>query len=392
MSRERIKEAVEHLKKGQLIIVADDDNREAEGDLIGLASLATPETVNFMTINARGLICVPLSKEKAERLKLAEMSDENTDIYSTAFTISVDHKETSTGISAHDRALTIKALAMETSVASDFNRPGHIFPLIANDGGVLKRRGHTEAAIDLAKLANAEEVTYICEILNEDGTMARRPELEQLAKKWQMPMITVEELAVYLTAHQALKVKMPTEYGDFELSLFEDQDQKEHLLLSKGDIQSGEPLLVRIHSECMTGDVFGSHRCDCGEQLHKAMRMIQKEGRGAIIYLRQEGRGIGLKKKLESYRLQEKGLDTYEANVALGHRPDERHYDFAINILKSLNIRQIRLLTNNPDKMGELKEAGIEIAQRVPLEVPLHKENVNYMTTKKIKFHHQLTI
>ncbi|WP_338487420.1 3,4-dihydroxy-2-butanone-4-phosphate synthase [Ruoffia tabacinasalis] len=392
MSRERIKEAVEHLKKGQLIIVADDDNREAEGDLIGLASLATPETVNFMTINARGLICVPLSKEKAERLKLAEMSDENTDIYSTAFTISVDHKETSTGISAHDRALTIKALAMETSVASDFNRPGHIFPLIANDGGVLKRRGHTEAAIDLAKLANAEEVTYICEILNEDGTMARRPELEQLAKKWQMPMITVEELAVYLTAQQALKVKMPTEYGDFELSLFEDQDQKEHLLLSKGDIQSGEPLLVRIHSECMTGDVFGSHRCDCGEQLHKAMRMIQKEGRGAIIYLRQEGRGIGLKKKLESYRLQEKGLDTYEANVALGHRPDERHYDFAINILKSLNIRQIRLLTNNPDKMGELKEAGIEIAQRVPLEVPLHKENVNYMTTKKIKFHHQLTI
>lgn len=392
MSRERIKEAVEHLKKGQLIIVADDDNREAEGDLIGLASLATPETVNFMTINARGLICVPLSKEKAERLKLAEMSDENTDIYSTAFTISVDHKKTSTGISAHDRALTIKALAMETSVASDFNRPGHIFPLIANDGGVLKRRGHTEAAIDLAKLANAEEVTYICEILNEDGTMARRPELEQLAKKWQMPMITVEELAVYLTAQQALKVKMPTEYGDFELSLFEDQDQKEHLLLSKGDIQSGEPLLVRIHSECMTGDVFGSHRCDCGEELHKAMRMIQKEGRGAIIYLRQEGRGIGLKKKLESYRLQEKGLDTYEANVALGHRPDERHYDFAINILKSLNIRQIRLLTNNPDKMGELKEAGIEIAQRVPLEVPLHKENVNYMTTKKIKFHHQLTI
>lgn len=392
MSRERIKEAVEHLKKGQLIIVVDDDNREAEGDLIGLASLATSETVNFMTINARGLICVPLSKEKAERLKLAEMSDENTDIYSTAFTISVDHKETSTGISAHDRALTIKALAMETSVASDFNRPGHIFPLIANDGGVLKRRGHTEAAIDLAKLANAEEVTYICEILNEDGTMARRPELEQLAKKWQMPMITVEELAVYLTAQQALKVKMPTEYGDFELSLFEDQDQKEHLLLSKGDIQSGEPLLVRIHSECMTGDVFGSHRCDCGEQLHKAMRMIQKEGRGAIIYLRQEGRGIGLKKKLESYRLQEKGLDTYEANVALGHRPDERHYDFAINILKSLNIRQIRLLTNNPDKMGELKEAGIEIAQRVPLEVPLHKENVNYMTTKKIKFHHQLTI
>lgn len=392
MSRERIKEAVEHLKKGQLIIVADDDNREAEGDLIGLASLATPETVNFMTINARGLICVPLSKEKAERLKLAEMSDENTDIYSTAFTISVDHKETSTGISAHDRALTIKALAMETSVASDFNRPGHIFPLIANEGGVLKRRGHTEAAIDLAKLANAEEVTYICEILNEDGTMARRPELEQLAKKWQMPMITVEELAVYLTAQQALKVKMPTEYGDFELSLFEDQDQKEHLLLSKGDIQSGEPLLVRIHSECMTGDVFGSHRCDCGEQLHKAMRMIQKEGRGAIIYLRQEGRGIGLKKKLESYRLQEKGLDTYEANVALGHRPDERHYDFAINILKSLNIRQIRLLTNNPDKMGELKQAGIEIAQRVPLEVPLHKENVNYMTTKKIKFHHQLTI
>lgn len=392
MSRERIKEAVEHLKKGQLIIVADDDNREAEGDLIGLASLATPETVNFMTINARGLICVPLSKEKADLLKLAEMSDKNTDIYSTAFTISVDHKETSTGISAHDRALTIKALAQETSVASDFNRPGHIFPLIANDGGVLKRRGHTEAAIDLAKLAGAEEATYICEILNEDGTMARRPELEQLAKKWRMPMITVEELAVYLTAQQALKVKMPTEYGDFELSLFEDQDQKEHLLLSKGDIQSGEPLLVRIHSECMTGDVFGSHRCDCGEQLHKAMRMIQEEGRGAIIYLRQEGRGIGLKKKLESYRLQEKGLDTYEANVALGHRPDERHYDFAINILKSLNINQIRLLTNNPDKMGELKEAGIDIVHRIPLEVPVHKENLNYMTTKKIKFHHQLTI
>lgn len=374
-------------------MVADDDDREAEGDLVGVANLVSPESVNFMVTFARGLICTPVSKQIADRLKLREMVKENTDSFGTAFTVSVDHQETSTGISAYDRAKTIEILAKKESVSEEFHRPGHIFPLIGKEGGVLERRGHTEAAIDLAKLTNQSEVAYICEILNEDGTMARRPQLKQFAQKHKLPFITVEELVTYLNAEEPVTVSLPTAFGEFDLTLFEDQQTKEHLLLSKGEIrQSKEPLLVRVHSECLTGDVFGSRRCDCGEQLHEAMRMIEKKGRGAILYLRQEGRGIGLKNKLHAYQLQEQGMDTFDANLALGFKPDERDYQFAAEILDALGVEKIDLITNNPEKIEQLEALGISINQRIPLEIPAVKENENYLKTKKQKFHHLLTI
>ena len=393
MSRKNIQEAIEFLRKGKLIVVADDDDREAEGDLVGVANLVSPESVNFMVTFARGLICTPVSKQIADRLKLREMVKENTDSFGTAFTVSVDHQETSTGISAYDRAKTIEILAKNESVSEEFHRPGHIFPLIGKEGGVLERRGHTEAAIDLAKLTNQSEVAYICEILNEDGTMARRPQLKQFAQKHKLPFITVEELATYLNAEEPLTVSLPTTFGEFDLTLFEDQQAKEHLLLSKGEIrQSKEPLLVRVHSECLTGDIFGSHRCDCGEQLHEAMRMIEKKGKGAILYLRQEGRGIGLKNKLHAYQLQEQGMDTFDANLALGFKPDERDYQFAAEILDALGVEKIDLITNNPEKIEQLEALGININKRIPLEIPAVKENENYLKTKKQKFHHLLTI
>lgn len=374
-------------------MVADDDDREAEGDLVGVANLVSPESVNFMVTFARGLICTPVSKQIADRLKLREMVKENTDSFGTAFTVSVDHQETSTGISAYDRAKTIEILAKNESVSEEFHRPGHIFPLIGKEGGVLERRGHTEAAIDLAKLTNQSEVAYICEILNEDGTMARRPQLKQFAQKHKLPFITVEELVTYLNAEEPLTVSLPTAFGEFDLTLFEDQQAKEHLLLSKGEIrQSKEPLLVRVHSECLTGDIFGSHRCDCGEQLHEAMRMIEKKGKGAILYLRQEGRGIGLKNKLHAYQLQEQGMDTFDANLALGFKPDERDYQFAAEILDALGVEKIDLITNNPEKIEQLEALGININKRIPLEIPAVKENENYLKTKKQKFHHLLTI
>ncbi len=390
MEREKIQAAIARLRKGELIIVADDEDREAEGDLVGIADLVTAESVNFMTKQARGLICAPISQRIAKRLKLAEMVEKNTDSFGTAFTISVDHKDTTTGISAHERARTIQALAEETEPAA-FHRPGHIFPLIGKDGGVLVRRGHTEAALDLAKLTNESEAAYICEILNEDGTMARRPELEKLAEKWSMPMITVENLAAYLS-EELLTVKLPTRYGDFDLTLFEEEG-KEHLLLSKGDIRgTDEPVLVRLHSECLTGDVFGSHRCDCGEQLHEAMRMIQAEGKGAILYLRQEGRGTGLKNKLRAYQLQENGRDTFEANVELGFGPDERDYHFAASMLDSFGIKTVKLITNNPDKIEKLNSFGINVAERIAVEIEPVPENQKYLKTKKEKFNHLLSI
>lgn len=392
MNREKIEAAIEQLKKGQLVIVADDDDREAEGDLVGIANLATTETVNFMTKHARGLICAPISEKVAQRLQLSEMVERNTDSFGTAFTVSVDHQSTTTGISAGERAQTIKALADPQAQETDFNKPGHIFPLIGKAGGVLVRRGHTEAALDLAKMTNQSEAAYICEILNEDGTMARRPQLAQFAEKWQLPMITIEELATYMATSQ-LTVQLPTAFGSFDLTLFEDQHHLEHLVLAKGDLTNpAKPLLVRLHSECLTGDVFGSQRCDCGEQLHEAMRQIEKEGTGAILYLRQEGRGIGLKQKLQAYQLQEKGLDTYEANVELGFRPDERDYGFAAIILKSLGIDTIRLLTNNPEKITELEAHGIHVAERIPLEITPVAENNRYLQTKKEKFHHLLSL
>lgn len=392
MNHKKIEEALLELRKGNLIIVADDESREAEGDLVGIANLVSPETINFMTKFARGLICAPISLQRAKQLQLTEMVQKNTDPFGTAFTISVDYETTVTGISAYDRAKTIKALGKTTTKATMFHQPGHIFPLIGKEGGVLKRRGHTEAALDLAKLTNQSEAAYICEILNEDGTMARLEQLKVLAHSWQMPLITVEELKQYLE-EQRPTVQLPTAYGDFELTLFEDSAGEEHLLLTKGDLRkSEEPLLVRIHSECLTGDVFGSHRCDCGDQLHEAMRMISERGTGAILYLRQEGRGIGLKNKLLAYQLQETGIDTYDANLALGFEPDERTYQFAVEMLKKTGIQRIELLTNNPEKVTQLMEQGIEVVKRVPLEIPPEKENYTYLQTKKTRFHHLLSI
>lgn len=392
MNHKKIEEALLELRKGNLIIVADDESREAEGDLVGIANLVSPETINFMTKFARGLICAPISLQRAKQLQLTEMVQKNTDPFGTAFTISVDYETTVTGISAYDRAKTIKALGQTTTKATMFHQPGHIFPLIGKEGGVLKRRGHTEAALDLAKLTNQSEAAYICEILNEDGTMARLEQLKVLAHSWQMPLITVEELKQYLE-EQRPTVQLPTAYGDFELTLFEDSAGEEHLLLTKGDVRkSEEPLLVRIHSECLTGDVFGSHRCDCGDQLHEAMRMISERGTGAILYLRQEGRGIGLKNKLLAYQLQETGIDTYDANLALGFEPDERTYQFAVEMLKKTGIQRIELLTNNPEKVTQLMGQGIEVVKRVPLEIPPEKENYTYLQTKKTKFHHLLSI
>ena len=392
MNHKKIEEALLELRKGNLIIVADDESREAEGDLVGIANLVSPETINFMTKFARGLICAPISLQRAKQLQLTEMVQKNTDPFGTAFTISVDYETTVTGISAYDRAKTIKALGQTTTKATMFHQPGHIFPLIGKEGGVLKRRGHTEAALDLAKLTNQSEAAYICEILNEDGTMARLEQLKVLAHSWQMPLITVEELKQYLE-EQRPTVQLPTAYGDFELTLFEDSAGEEHLLLTKGDLRkSEEPLLVRIHSECLTGDVFGSHRCDCGDQLHEAMRMISERGTGAILYLRQEGRGIGLKNKLLAYQLQETGIDTYDANLAIGFEPDERTYQFAVEMLKKTGIQRIELLTNNPEKVTQLMEQGIEVVKRVPLEIPPEKENYTYLQTKKTRFHHLLSI
>lgn len=387
-----VEKALADLKAGKLIVVVDDDDREAEGDLVGLAELASADNVNFMTKHARGLICAPVSKSIAERLELVPVSEENTDAHGTAFTISVDHKETSTGISAFDRAKTIQTLAAKVSKASDFHRPGHMFPLVGRSGGVLQRRGHTEASLDLARLAGSTEAAYICEILKDDGTMARKADLHEFAQKWHLTMIEVGDIARYVSFQDSPKVTLPSAYGDFELRLFEDEKKREHLLLSKGDLTSDEPLLVRLHSECLTGDVLGSLRCDCGEQLHAAMKKIDEAGRGAILYLRQEGRGIGLKNKLKAYQLQEKGVDTYDANLELGFAPDERDYQIATDILSFLNIKQIKLLTNNPDKLEQLEKSGIEIVERLPLQIPAHVENRTYLQTKQEKFHHLLHI
>ena len=392
MNMNTINEALNYLKKGKLIIVTDDDNREAEGDLIGLANLVTAENINFMTKYARGLICAPITQQRAVQLGLSPMSTKNTDAFGTAFTVSVDHKETTTGISAFDRAKTIFKLSQTTGTPDDFFRPGHIFPLIGEEGGLLQRRGHTEAALELAQLANKSEAAYICEILNDDGTMARRPKLEELAALWQLPIISIEELTLYLRNQHMLTVNLPSEYGDFKLSLFTDEEGRDNLLIAKGQITPDTPPLIRIHSECLTGDIFGSHRCDCGEQLHESLRMINQNGNGALIYLRQEGRGIGLKNKLLAYQLQEHGRDTVEANLELGFQADERHYSFATEILKTLGITRIRLITNNPDKIAQIQAEGIQVVERVPLEISPHPENISYLRTKQAKFHHFLSI
>jgi len=395
----KVEHAVAVLKNGGLIIVADDETREAEGDMVGLASKATTATVNRMITSARGLLCVPIAPTIADRLHLTPMTTER-DAFGTAFTISADHHTTTTGISAADRATTIRALADTTSQATDFYHPGHIFPLVAREGGLLERRGHTEAAVELAKLTGEPPAAYICEIIKKNGLMARRKELKALAEGLQLPMITIEELSTYLIQTQRVHltttatVQLPTEAGNFQLTGFQVPGQAAlPLALQMGPLtETAEPVLVRLHSECLTGDVLGSQRCDCGEQLHQALSMINQEQRGVLIYLRQEGRGIGLANKLAAYALQEQGVDTYDANVQLGFQPDERRYDTEALILRQLGINRVRLMTNNPDKVQQLMAAGIEVAERVPLEISANRHDGTYLKTKRDRFHHQLTL
>lgn len=391
MDVKKIQAAIDHLKKGGLVIVMDDLDREAEGDMIGLASKATPEKVNFMTKYARGLMCVPMAPAVAKRLALPQMTADNTDPFGTAFTISVDHKSTTTGISAFDRWRTITHLADPQATNADFYKPGHIFPLVAKEDGVLERDGHTEAAVDLARLAGEEPVAYICEILKANGEMARSKELHEKAAEFSLPIITIKDLQEYRrsrVSQPTKEVHLPSEYGDFRLRHF----AGDNLALIKGNISGDEPVLVRLHSECFTGDVFGSLRCDCGPQLHEAMRRINAVGRGVVLYLRQEGRGIGLENKLRAYHLQEEGYDTVEANTALGFKPDERQYKVAAQILRQLGITKIDLLTNNPDKIDQLTAAGITVHDRLPLEIRANKYDRRYLVTKKNKFHHLLDL
>ena len=394
---QRVESAIKALKQGQLVVVADAVDREGEGDMVGLADFATPYTVNQMISQAKGLLCVPMSQQVAQRLSLEPMISHGTDAFGTAFTVSLDAKTTTTGISAYDRADTIKTLADPTSNWDRFYHPGHIFPLIAKDGGVKTRGGHTEAAVDLAKLAEVTPVAYICEIVKEDGHMARTKDLQLFAKQNKLNFLTINDILKYREFQENAQIKpyatvdLPTAYGHFQLQAFGDGEKEPNLLISKGDITGKEPLLVRVHSECLTGDVLGSLRCDCGPQLRESLRRIEQAGRGAVIYLRQEGRGIGLTNKLRAYHLQDTGLDTVEANQALGLPADARHYDLAAEILKSKGIKQIELMTNNPDKVKQLQESGIEVVQRIPLEVGLTKENQAYLKTKKEKFHHILS-
>lgn len=393
---ERVESAIKSLKQGKLVIVADAVDREGEGDMVGLAEFATPYTVNQMITRAKGLLCVPMSQQVAQRLSLEPMISHGTDAYGTAFTVSLDAKTTTTGISAYDRAETIKTLANPTSNWDKFYHPGHIFPLIAKDDGVKIRGGHTEAAVDLAKLAGATSVAYICEIIKKDGNMARTKDLQLFAKQNKMNFLTINDILKYREHQENSQISpyavvdLPTMFGHFQLQAFGDGKKEPNLLISKGDFNNKEPLLVRVHSECLTGDVLGSLRCDCGPQLQESLRKIEQAGRGAVIYLRQEGRGIGLTNKLRAYHLQDQGMDTVEANQALGLPADARHYGIAAEILKSKGIKQIKLMTNNPDKVKQLQESGIKIVQRIPLEVGLTKENQTYLKTKKKKFHHLL--
>jgi 3,4-dihydroxy 2-butanone 4-phosphate synthase / GTP cyclohydrolase II len=391
-----IEEAVEDLKAGKIVIVVDDEDRENEGDFVALAEGITAESINFMVTHGRGLVCTPISEEIAVKLDLSPMVAANTDSHGTAFTISVDHVSTTTGISAQERAATVRELVNEDSVPSDFKRPGHIFPLIGKTGGVLRRAGHTEAAIDLAKMAGSKSAGVICEIMKEDGTMARVPELVELAKQHNMKLITIKDLITYRNKTEQMvkrevEINLPTEYGDFKAAGFSNVlDNKEHVALIKGDISDGEPVLVRVHSECLTGDVFGSNRCDCGPQLHAALSQIEKEGRGVLLYMRQEGRGIGLINKMKAYKLQEEGLDTVEANEQLGFAPDLRDYGIGAQILKDLGINKMKLLTNNPRKIAGLKGYDLEVTERIALQMPHNESNEDYLKTKKSKLGHML--
>jgi 3,4-dihydroxy 2-butanone 4-phosphate synthase/GTP cyclohydrolase II len=384
-----IPEAIEDIKAGKMVIILDDEDRENEGDLMMAADLITPEDVHFMAKYGRGLICTPLTKTRAEQLNLPLMVDQNNSSHHTAFTISVDAMNGGTGISAKDRALTVKLLASDGVTQEDFMRPGHIFPLIAKSGGVMERPGHTEAAVDLSILAGRSPVGVICEILDDDGTMARRDRLFEMANEWDLKIITIKDLIDYKKDH-IVKTKLPTKYGDFEIMLF-DQDGQEHVALMKDNGESKTPM-VRVHSECLTGDLFGSLRCDCGAQLQKSLEKINEYGRGAVIYLRQEGRGIGLANKLKAYQWQDKGLDTIEANHQLGLESDLRSYEKAGQILKTLGWSKIQLITNNPNKIEQLQNLDIEIEQRLPLEVSPNKVNFGYLLAKQQKMGHFLDL
>lgn len=393
-----IEEAIEDFRNGKFIVVVDDEDRENEGDLIIAAEKITPEDVNFMLKNARGVLCVPMTKARCKELHLEPQVESNTSVLGTPFTVTVDKLEgCSTGVSIEDRAATIRALADPTSEPETFGRPGHINPLYAQNRGVLQRTGHTEAGVDLARLAGLEPVAALMEIMSDDGSMARLPELRKKADEWGMKLISIRDLIAYRLKNDSLvergeEVKMPTQYGDFRLIPFRQLDNGlEHIALIKGDVSNGEPVLVRVHSSCMTGDIFGSKRCECGEQLHLAMQMIEKEGRGAVIYLNQEGRGIGLMDKIRAYKLQENGLDTVDANLHLGHQADERDYGVGANILHDLGITKMNLLTNNPMKRIGLEGYGLEIVKNVPLEVAPNEYNSYYMRTKKERMGHNLS-
>ena len=394
-----IEEAIEEIRNGRIIIVCDDEDRENEGDFVMAAEMVTPEAVNLMATHGKGLICAPITRQRAFELNLDRMVLDNTDAMGTAFTISVDAREgTTTGISASDRSRTIRDLIKAETRPADFRRPGHIFPLIAVDGGVLRRAGHTEAAVDLARMAGLEPAGVICEIMNEDGSMARVTDLWEVADRFGMKFVTIKDLIAYRMEHESLineiiRVEMPTIYGNFTLVAFEERlSGANHIALTKGEWKDSDPVLVRVHSSCVTGDIFGSKRCDCGDQLHRALYQVEQEGRGAVLYMNQEGRGIGLMNKLRAYKLQEEGLDTVEANEALGFKPDHRDYGVGAQMLRHLGIRKLRLMTNNPTKRVGLEGYGLEIVERVPMAVLPVPENERYLRTKKDRMGHEFDI